>query len=161
MVGNLESGDYTIVGFTVSTKAGMSQQNMNRSRNETPTNTQQKSSNLKFDIYYTDNIGERRVVNMELPLNMGGNSSMAGVGNFSARRTTSTSSLSSLYKWILILGVLIIAYFIYRRYPQQTKDTINKIFSKLRGLEKKENKSSTNNKIPSWIKNAKEKEKGK
>jgi hypothetical protein len=160
MVGNLESGDYTIVGFTISNKVGMPQQNMTRNRNEIPTNTQQKSSKLKFDIYYTDNIGERRVINMELPLNMG-NSSIAGMGNFNARRTTSTSSLSSWYKWIIILVILIIAYVVYRKYPKQTKESIQKIFSKTKRLIKKEEKVNTNNKIPSWIKNAKEKEKSK
>jgi len=160
MVGNLESGDYTIVGFTISSKVGMPQQNMTRDRNEIPTNTQQKSNKLKFDIYYTDNIGERRVVNTELPLNMG-NSSMAGMGNFNAGRTTSTSSLSSWYKWIIILVILIIAYVIYRKYPKQTKESIQKIFSKIKGLVKKEEKVNTNNKIPSWIKNAKDKEKNK
>ncbi|MFA5888171.1 MAG: hypothetical protein WC852_05680, partial [Candidatus Nanoarchaeia archaeon] len=51
MVGNLVSGDYTVVGFTLSPKGQMNRQNM------TKENFQQMQAeaikNLKFDIYYT------------------------------------------------------------------------------------------------------------
>jgi len=164
MVGNLESGDYTIVGFSVSPKGTFSR---NVSRTNTQTNSQQPSSNeLKFDIYYTDNIGERRIVNMELPLNMG-NSSMIGAGNFAGRGTTRTSSSwSNWYTLIIILVVLAGAYFIYRRYPKQTKDFLNKIKSKTKkGAKKEESIVQDIHKVPDWvknaIKNAKEKEKKK
>ena len=50
MVGNLESGDYTIVGFSLK--------------------EQNSGELLKLDVHYTDMIGERRIVNIELPLSL-------------------------------------------------------------------------------------------
>ena len=55
MVGNLDSGDYTIVTFEIA-------------------QTRSEDTGLDFDVYYTDSLGERRVVAMEL--SMGGGSSM-------------------------------------------------------------------------------------
>ncbi|MFA5888263.1 MAG: hypothetical protein WC852_06155, partial [Candidatus Nanoarchaeia archaeon] len=101
------SGDYTVVGFTLSPKGQMNRQNM------TKENFQQMQAeaikNLKFDIYYTDSLGVRRVINTELPLNLQGN--MTGFGGaMGARRTTgatSTSLLSSLLTWQVIMALLI------------------------------------------------------
>jgi hypothetical protein len=167
MVGNLESGDYTIVGFTVSPQGAFSR---NASRTNQQTTPQPSSSKLKFDIYYTDNIGERRVVNMELPLSMG-NSTIGvgnGVGNFANRRTTQNSSswYSALYSswiiWVVILGILVVLYILYKKYPKQSKDFLNKIKSKIKRSSRKEGAVSHNaNKTPDWIRNAKEKEKKK
>ena len=161
MVGNLESGDYTIVGFSISPKGAVSR---NISRTNFTANPQTLSNKLKFDIYYTDNIGERRVVNMTLPLNMG-NSSMigaGGAGNFAGTRKTSSSSWSNWYTLIIILALLAGTYFIHKKYPKQTKDFLNKIKSKIKRVSKKEEKIVHDiNKIPDWVKNAKEKEKKK
>jgi len=153
MVGNLESGDYTIVGFTISSKAVMPPQNMSKSRNEIPpTPTVSSDTRLKFDIYYTDDIGERRVVNMELPLSLAGNSSIAGIGSsFNVRESASTSSLSSWYKWIILSVILIGMYILYRKYPER----INKTFSKIKDFIKKDKKANSGSNIPDWVKNAK------
>lgn len=158
MVGNLETGDYTIVGFSVIQKREMI------SKDVTDSNIPKTSSNkLKFDIYYTDNIGERRTVNMELPLNMNmGNSTIGGTGNFAGRK--STQSNFSWYKILVILALLIGGYFIYKKYPKKTKDLLNIIITKTKNIFKKKDSQDNSNylsKTPEWIKNAKEKEKKK
>lgn len=110
MVGNLASGDYTVVGFTLSPKSQMNRQNITRE------NFQQMQAeaikNLKFDIYYTDSLGVRRIINTELPLDLtGGSMNLTGFGGaMGARRTTaatSTFSLSSLLTWQVIAALLI------------------------------------------------------
>ena len=144
MVGNLASGDYTLVSFTVSKKNTQTNQ-----RNFEPTN-QTNSNKLSFDIYYTDNIGERRIVNMALPVNMG-NSSAGFARNSSS--TSSTSSSTSYY-WYILLAILIIGGFIaYKKHP----DKVKSLFSK-----SKHGKFETvSGKVPDWIKNAEEKERKK
>ena len=147
MVGNLESGDYTIVGFSVSPKSAY----QNISRRNMPASSQGQAK-LKFDIYYTDNIGERRIVSMELPLNMnaGNFSSAQRAGNFAGRSSqTSSAWYSSWLNWIIILGILIAGFIIYKKYP------------KIKSLFKGKNSQNNPNKIPDWLRNAKEKEKNK
>lgn len=122
MVGNLESGDYTIVSFAVSPKG--------------------RGGILKFDIYYTDNIGERRIINMELPMSVNSNAlSMQRFGATAVGKTT-TSSWSSWYTYIIILVVLIGIYVAYKK----------KWFRKIKS------DSMTKN-APDWVKNSKDKEK--
>jgi hypothetical protein len=140
MVGNLESGDYTLVGFTI-LPSGMPKDFQNISKENDP-------SNLKFNIYYTDNIGERRKVSMELPLTMtAGNVSMAGAGNFiggNGRRTSSSG-----FNWrtlLIIIGVLIVI-------------SVLCIVLKKRGLLSKKKFQNGLGKIPPWMNNAKEKDK--
>jgi len=158
MVGNLESGDYTIVGFTISSKGGMLQRNMSQNKNN-PSQTP-ASNKLKFDVYYTDNLGERRVVNMELPLNIGNSSSMI-MGSFNGRQRTPTSSSSSWIKWIVIIAILIVAFIVYKKYPEQSKNLLNKIYTKIKSLRKNKEKDSSSSKVPDWVTNAKDKEKRK
>lgn len=115
MVGNLASGDYTVVGFSIAPKGQM---NRNMTGQDFQQIQTQEMKNLKIDIYYTDSLGERRVVNTELPLDMMGSMNMTGFG---ARRTTatqSTFSLSSLLSWQIIVALLLgvtIAFVIARR----------------------------------------------
>ena len=146
MVGNLESGDYTIVGFSVSPKAS-------RNASRTTDSNQKPSTKLKFDIYYTDNIAERRIVHMELPLNVAGNYSSFSSA-FANRKTT--TSTSSSYYWYILIGIIVIIVFVIYKYPKQTKDFFNKIKSKSKtskkGVVNREN-------VPDWIKNTREKEK--
>jgi len=160
MVGNLESGDYTVVGFSISPKSGGAK---NSSRTNTQTNSQGLSTTLNFDVYYTDNIGERRVINMKLPLSMlsTGNLSIQGTGNFAGRSAqTSSAWYSSWLNWAIILGILIVGFIIYKKYPKQTKDFLNKI---KKTFNKKNSQSNLahSSKSPDWVRNAKEKEKNK
>jgi len=146
MVGNLESGDYTIVGFSISPKMQANFQNV--SRGNFRNNTQDSKNKLKFDIYYTDNLGERKTVNMELPLSLAGNFSLQG-GNFAGirRNTGSTNSfLSKWYVWVILLIIVLLGFVFYKKYRSKIKSLF---------LHKK----NTSEKTPEWINNAKEKEK--
>jgi hypothetical protein len=149
MAGNLESGDYTIVGFTITQKM---QTPGNMTRGSIPTNQDQKSSQLQFDVYYTDNIGERRVVNMELPLSLGNSSvSMSG---FSGRVKSSSSWYSSWITWIIVLVIIILGHIFYKKNPQKIKIwkyRLRNIFNKKKDM----------NQTPNWISNSKNKEKSK
>jgi len=154
MIGNLDSGDYTLVGFSIAKKAKMNSQqtttngNYNMPPNQGVGQTQAASnSTFKFDIYYTDNIGERRVVNMAVPLNIASNFSNSAM--MGRTRTTTTAWYLSWTNWLIIIVVLIIIYFIYNRYGEKIKG----LFSK--------KKKATVGKTPDWVTNAKEKEKKK
>jgi hypothetical protein len=159
MVGNLESGDYTIVSFSLSQKmSAITSPTKDSEGNFQPTNVQTNSTKLKFDVYYTDNIGERRIVNMELPLNMNSNasSSVFGTGNFPGRG--SKSSWSIWYTLLIILGLfLMIGFILYKKFPKKTRSILNKLNPK--NWFKKKSPSVTAENIPNWIKNAKEREK--
>jgi len=161
MVGNINSGDYTIVSFSVSPK---SSENFG-ARNSSTANFQRpqnfSSTNLKFDIYYTDNIGIRRIVNMQLPLKIG-NSTFVGTGAAGFTRGAARTSSSPWYfSWqfsVILVIILIVLFVLYKKYPQQTKNFLKKL-----KFHKKDSGSSSNStkEVPDWIKRAKEKEKKK
>jgi len=161
MVGNLASGDYSMVSFTVSpNRAGTIPQNMTSrriaSQNMTyyPRNMTRSqntaSKKLEFDIYYTDNIGERRVVNMSLPFNYGNGNA---TNNFSGSRTagsrttsTGTSSLlPSSNPWVIVVLILIMAFIAYRVYR----------------IKRDGKKGTASHEIPDWVKNSEKKGKNK
>jgi hypothetical protein len=135
MVGNLDSGDYTVASFSL----------VSLGRN---------SGNLTVQIDYTDNIGVRRSVLKHVQFNSvpSGNIT-AGVppsgaygnfqrGNFSAN----SSKKNSNTKWYIIIGVLLaalIGLFIYGKYKKGS-------------LGKKSKKD--NSETPEWIRKVKEKE---
>ena len=140
MVGNLDSGDYTIVGFSLIQKMGIPN-NSTRRDGMPPINfSQQSNSKLKFDIYYTDNIGERRVVNMDLPLRLG-NSSI--IGNFNGRKINSTGSLlSKWYFWVSAAVIILLLAGFYNKYKRRIRTAFQKT---------KDSSAST----PDWIKKSK------
>ncbi len=148
MVGNLASGDYTIVGFTLAQKSSTPQSpgafNATRGASPTPaapmpSTTVSTTKQLKFDIYYTDNIGQRREVNMTLSVNSGNNSSTF-TGGMPGQSTTWYSSWTV---WAIILAVLIVVSFLIRYFLKKNKTSSD----------------SDSSKTPSWVKNAKDKEK--
>ncbi len=127
MIGNLESGDYTIVSFEIApTTIGRSQ--------DVP---------LEFQIDYTDSIGERRSVPMNLTLNMNAiaNTNATFTGMARSRMQQQSSSTISTTTWIIIaiiaLVILVILY-MKRRW--------------ILGLFKKSPKKSHEN-MPDWMKN--------
>lgn len=73
MVGNLDTGDYTLVSFNLMSK-----------------DAQPGDNNLLFDIHYTDALGERRIASLEIPLRM-----MAGTSPTGAMVPGSKRSLQS------------------------------------------------------------------
>jgi len=138
IVGNLASGDYSLVSFDISPK--MSRNQTGSRTNFTGFSGQQ--NNLDFSIDYTDALGFRQEVNMSLPLLIASGNS-TGIGNFSRTRTTTGSSIFS--KWYFWIVVIIIILILYGVYGQRIKERI-----------KKRDKSGV---IPDWIKNVKAKEK--
>ncbi|MCX6741917.1 MAG: hypothetical protein NTX24_01940 [Candidatus Pacearchaeota archaeon] len=151
MVGNLDSGDYTIVGFTVT-------QNIQRTLGTTsPPSTNQK--NLKVQIDYTDGIGERRTSVIELPLE--GNSASANStasfpnGNGFGARRQNTSIFSLWYFWVIIVVLLLVGFGFYNKY----KTRIKNYFAKLKDKFKKKSNEEKHSETPDWVK--KEKAKGK
>lgn len=142
MVGNLDSGDYTIVSFSLT-------QIMQRNQ----TTRDISNPNLRFDVYYTDGIGERRIVEMELPLKMTstGNSSLSEIpGDFQGRlgQGSTKSIWNNFYIWSIISLIILIG--VYFKFHSR----IN-IF--LRNLVTKRSKTSSFE-TPDWIKNHKLKE---
>lgn len=141
MVGNLDSGDYTIVSFSLN-QVG---------RNENP---------LTIQIDYTDNIGERRSVLKEIDFSSGsvidGAVSEGGLpegfpedfefgkGNFPGQK-------KSKWPYFLAIGLLlsIVGFFVYEKYGQEIKGF----------LKKGKKKISKEIEMPEWM--IKEKNKGK
>jgi hypothetical protein len=107
MIGNLEQGDYTVVGFTLSGKA----------------------SSFNMQIDYTDSIGIRRSEIIEIPLSGSGSAVVVSGGtpdvNFANRSrpqvgATVTTSWTTYLVWIFVLVVL---GFISYKYVKKKKNT--------------------------------------
>jgi len=157
MVGNLESGDYTVVGFSISEKfaqAGLRNASQQARPREPGMINMTSSKKLKFDIYYTDNIGERRVVNMEVPystktnLSMMGNSSMRRNGNFQGATGSNSSKSSGTFLIIAIVCIVavLIIYLKFFRHPGKKRE---ELLRKGRSEE------------PEWVRSAKARERKK
>jgi len=147
MVGNLASGDYTIVSFSLSSVV---QKDYQKGFNRSTGVQQNQASNLKFDIYYTDALGERRIVNMELPISLSSsvNASSGYINGFS-RTQAQTSSGINWTALIIVLIIIAAGFVIYKKYPY-----LKKKFSKKKA-------SNTSNIIPDWVKNVVAQEKKK
>jgi hypothetical protein len=140
MVGNLESGDYTVTSFSL----------VSVGRN---------LGNLMVRIDYTDNIGERRSVLKEVQFNSQSSSAnMTGVfpgsasGNFARGDFPNTSQNKNL-KWYIMTGVLVLillGFFIYSKNTKKFKEFF-------KNLHKKHSRED-NSGMPEWIKKVKEKE---
>lgn len=140
MIGNLDSGDYTIVGFDI-TRVGTMQRNTQKTEGQRA-EIQDIDQMLKFDIYYTDSIGERRIVNLELPLNMvGGNMTLAG--GFAGRRPSQSSSGTNWYLVGFIIILVVVGIWWYKR---KEKKGIRKVVDK-----------HSSHLVPDWIRNEKKK----
>ncbi|MFA5953352.1 MAG: CARDB domain-containing protein [Candidatus Pacearchaeota archaeon] len=140
MVGNLESGDYTIVSFSL-TSIGKNSENP-----------------LIVQIDYTDSIGERRSSqkevyinslysninesqNSEIPENFPGNFSQ----DFPIRKKI------KVWPYVLagVLIIILIGFLIYSKFLKKKKSKIKKL---------SEMKNVKTNEIPDWMKKAKDKE---
>ena len=155
MVGNLASGDYSIVGFSINSKQ-KAMFNKNSSKNDIPSpefsNGSIGSNNLKFDVYYTDNLGERRVVNMQLPLRLSSSNYTLSTG---FNRTQNSSSFTSSWTfWIGLIVLFAIIGFVYFKFRKKIILVFNKF-----SFSKNKDSQRVGGKIPDWVKNAKEKEK--
>jgi hypothetical protein len=156
MVGNLESGDYSIVSFEISQKMAKAPIKEGTEENSQgfPTMGSSQTQNLTFDIYYTDTIGERRVVTMQLPLSLSStNSTAMGMMGPGGRNNQGSSWIVWAIVGGVILALVIVSIIILKKKPKLA-DKIKNKFSKLFHKKKTEE-----NKIPDWIKNSKEKNK--
>lgn len=153
MVGSLDSGDYTIVSFAISKTMQRDSQNEN-------------TNILQFDIYYTDALGERRIENMELELNLRNSISStdaeetentnfpAGPGMKQQQSFFSSNYVKGAILFLLIIGLI----YIYKKYPKKIQEIKSKIISK---FHKKKSEKKSPHEIPEWIKNLEKKDKAK
>lgn len=142
MVGNLDSGDYTIVSFSL----------VPLGRGENGVRT------LEVQMDYTDSIGERRSVVKEIQfssdLAVGMNITVGQrPGNYTGgtfqRGSASQQSNSSIFKsvwfWVIVVVVVGGGYYLYRKHPEKVKH----FFS---GTKKNKSGSEKNSKgIPDWV----------
>jgi len=153
MVGNLESGDYTVVAFSLTQKANPPfGESGTFSRQDVEKNASAGTRTLKFDIHYTDNIGVRRVVNMELPFGavsaVNTTTQFTRAGSMPAARTSTKASgngasLALIITAVACMAIVSAAYIIYRR--------------KAKAKEKKQTGTSNDEDVPAWMKNVKSK----
>lgn len=131
MVGNLESGDYTIVSFSLSSVG-------------------RNAESLKVRLDYTDSIGERRSLIKEVgslsisPL--GNNETMSAYGNFPRNSTIQQqkeSILKNYWFWGIVLLIILIIIFILK-YPNRIKLFFSKI-------NKNKSGKDIESKTPDWI----------
>ena len=125
MVGNLEDGDYTLVGFEIARKSRTS------------------GKRLKVQIDYTDTIGERRSLIKELPFNMGTNSMISNTNRtlpegmtreemFAQRRAMIQSHQSTYQQWwfwaiiIVVLAAGWKGYKIYKKKKEEKEEKKSK-----------------------------------
>ena len=99
MIGNLEQGDYTVVGFTAATR----------------------ESSIVLQIDYTDRIGERRFEYIEVPLSSSYDSVLLNASNpFGGKNglkgDLESESSVSLAGWVVAVFVLIVGIYLGRRY---------------------------------------------
>jgi hypothetical protein len=99
IIGNLDTGDYTVATFTLS----------RASERNTTRGTGLAQSALKMQVAYTDTRGERKTVDKIVPLNLA--SSMADTsgtaGQLGSRRAAQQGFFSA-YKWYII-GIAVLA----------------------------------------------------
>jgi LPXTG-motif cell wall-anchored protein len=135
MVGNLDSGDYTVASFSL----------VALGRN---------SGNLTVQIDYTDNIGVRRSVLKQVQFNVqpsgnftAGTASSGAYGNFQRGNfSPSASKKKSNAKWYIIAGVLLVILI-----------GLYIVYKKRKNIRKKNSKKD-NSETPEWIRKVKEKE---
>jgi hypothetical protein len=133
IIGNLNTGDYTVASFTLqSAQSGVpSIRGTNNASQSTTKNV------IKLQIAYTDTMGSRETVEKSVPLSSQSfaNSSMTGMsGDF--RRQNQTSSLKYVWYGIGAIALLVLI-FLYVRYKRQKIINPN---LKLKDLFKKQSK---------------------
>ena len=174
IIGNLNTGDYTVASFalqssqtrqiTTDQKNATSQEELLAQRTN-----MQTSNTLKIQIAYTDTMGKRELVEKEVSMNtqniMGATTdseaaesqatgTQAAMANFRGRGMVKQQSFFSMYKWyIVVLVVLIVVGITYWKYRKEKsinpnlkiKDflkniNIKKIFERKKKLKKDETK---------------------
>jgi hypothetical protein len=133
IVGNLNTGDYTVVSFTLqqsanqTRNAGASRQ-PGQAQNFTRFN-QSQSGNLRMQIMYTDTSGTRQTVEKEVALSQSSRSatlstaSSSGAQNFQGFGRARQESFFAKYKYYIIvfalIAVVVVGGFYYARYKKE------------------------------------------
>lgn len=160
IIGNLNTGDYTVASFalqsaqvrpnTTGQQKGMTQEELLALRQSMQTQTP-----LKIQIAYTDTMGKRELINKELSMNpqnlMGATTDSGAAGtqtpmaNFGGRGRVQQQSFFSKYKWYIavlaILAVFGVAYWKYRKEKLLDPNFKFKSVFKIKTLFKKKSKS--------------------
>ncbi len=140
MVGNLESGDYTLASFE------LTKNKAKESPNKDLMSTEQ--TNLKFEIHYTDSIGERRIIQMELPLKANyffssaeaSSQIMPGAKGF-AMKGAIPESTPWWHYGLIVLAVILVLWVVRRKSP-----ALANLF------RSKKNKKAAKDSVPDWTK---------
>ncbi len=159
IIGNLNTGDYTVASFalqsaqtrpTAEQQKGITQEELMAQRT-----SMQTQSPLKIQIAYTDTMGKRELIEKEVSINsqnmMGGTTNSDATGaqasmtNFRGRGMVQQKSFFSMYGgYILILSILVVIGLVYRKYKKEKLLNPNlkfKDFFKIKNLIKKKSKS--------------------
>ncbi|HJX05123.1 MAG TPA: COG1361 S-layer family protein [Candidatus Nanoarchaeia archaeon] len=130
IIGNLDTGDYTVASFTLQSSgtqafapnASMSREQLQAMRQQAANQTAPTSNKVLVQIAYTDTMGRRNTVEKEVQMSTQGNMTTSGqtiAMGFGNRSFQRNPSFISQYKWYIIgLVVLIIVsvgYFKYKR----------------------------------------------
>jgi len=157
IIGNLNTGDYTVASFALTSsqmrQIGTTQQR-NMSEQLTQRTSTQTSNNLKIQIAYTDTMGKREIIEKEVAMNQqasttstitnsqtnGFDVSMLPYGRISRRQ----QSFFSKYKWyivvFLVLAILGVGYWKYRKEKLINPNYKIKDLFKIKELFKKKKK---------------------
>jgi hypothetical protein len=120
IIGNLNTGDYTVASFSLSQAMAQMGAQGQRIMNTTDiTRTAQAQNMLKVQIAYTNTMGEREIVEKDVFMSqstMSGNATASGMPSF---RGMQRQSFISKYKWYILgliaLGVLGFGYYRYKK----------------------------------------------
>ncbi|MFH1642337.1 MAG: COG1361 S-layer family protein [Nanoarchaeota archaeon] len=154
IIGNLNTGDYTVASFGLQSSQIASAFNQTiKDRGTIPRNISRNMQNsLKVQIAYTDTMGKREVVEKEIamsPQNMMSTTANtdaatipAGRGQFG--RATQQQSFFSKFKWYFVILVILVAFGVsYRKYTKQKlidPDITLKEFFKIKNILRKKKK---------------------
>jgi hypothetical protein len=119
IIGNLNTGDYTVASFTLqSTQASAPTMPQVQSNQTDPraalrrNATAQNANALKVQVAYTDTMGTRSMVEKEVAMNQqsstGSNSTSLQAGGAAYFRTRNQESFFSKYKWYIVGFVLVL-----------------------------------------------------
>ncbi|MCK4730654.1 MAG: hypothetical protein KAT28_05025 [Candidatus Aenigmarchaeota archaeon] len=131
IIGNLNTGDYTVASFSLESSQtgviGGFNGIINRTTNsqKIPAQSGNTQNSLRIQIAYTNTMGEREVLEKEVAINtqsMINGTVTAGTGtNFAGRvRGTNQNNFFSGYEWyITLLAVLAVVSLLYRKYKKE------------------------------------------
>ncbi|MDD5331422.1 MAG: hypothetical protein PHE43_01185 [Candidatus Nanoarchaeia archaeon] len=114
IVGNLESGDYTLVGFQIvpKTTTSVPTEETDESGQKGfggPSSVSQEKQDLKIQIDYTDPLGTRRTVYETVPISpssLTGTSATVDVSTMGTRSSGGFFKIGGFWFWIVVVAIL-------------------------------------------------------